>query len=369
MERRQFLQKAAIGSVAAVASGTLMHAPAVHAKKQVRWKMVTTWPPKLPYLQDAAELLAKKVEMMSDGQFQIKVFAGGELVPPLQTFDAVRKGSSVQAGSGVGYYQAGKAPAAQWFAAVPFGLNAAGMAAWYEFGGGLKLWEETYAPFGVIPRPGGSTGPQMAGWFNKKIETVDDFQGLKMRIPGLGGKVMAKMGSTVILCPASEIFTNLERGVIDATEWIGPLHDQLMGFYKVAKYYYYPGWHEPGPFVEFIFNKKAYEELPVDFQAILDAACAQASNWTTQGFNTGNGQALEELINVHKVEVIRLPDAVLTDLKSHAKDAIAEIAASDPMAKKVNDSFEKFQKIIGPWGEISERPYYNALADRYPLKG
>jgi TRAP-type mannitol/chloroaromatic compound transport system substrate-binding protein len=367
MERRQFLQKAAIGSIAAVTAGTMVNAPAVHAKKQIRWRMVTTWPPKLPFLQDAAELLAKKVKIMTGGQFQIKVFAGGELVPPLETFNAVQKGTTVQAGSGVSYYQAGKAPAAQWFAAVPFGMNAAGMSAWYEFGGGLQLWEETYAPFGVIPRPGGSTGPQMAGWFNKKIETANDFKGLKMRIPGLGGKVMAKMGTTVILCSASELFTNLERGVIDATEWIGPLHDKLMGFYKVAKYYYYPGWHEPGPHVELIFNKKAYEELPLEFQAILDAACAQVNNWTTQGFNAGNGKALRELINVHKVKVRRFPDSLLKELKSNSRDVVANIAASDPMAKKVNESIQKFQKTIGVWGEVSEKPYYNSIADSYPL--
>ena len=368
MERRQFLQKAAVGTVAAVASSGMINAPAVHAQKKIKWKMVTTWPPNLPYLQDAAELLAKKVELMTGGLFKIKVFAGGELVPPLQTFDSVSKGGSVQAGSGVGYYQAGKAPAAQWFAAVPFGLNGSGMAAWYEFGGGLKLWEEVYAPFNVIPRPGGTTGPQMAGWFNKKIETIDDFKGLKMRIPGLGGKVMAKLGSTVILCPASEIFTNLERGVIDATEWIGPLHDKLMGFYKIAKYYYYPGWHEPGPFVEFIFNKKEYEALPLEYQAILDAACAQVSSWTTQGFNAGNGQALDELINQHNVKLMKFPDSLLSELKSHAKDAVAEIAAKDPMAKKVNESFERFKKIIGVWGEVSEKPYYNTLADTYTFK-
>lgn len=368
MERRQFLQKAAVGTVAAVASSGMMNAPAVHAQKKIKWKMVTTWPPNLPYLQDAAELLAKKVELMTGGLFKIKVFAGGELVPPLQTFDSVSKGGAVQAGSGVGYYQAGKAPAAQWFAAVPFGLNGSGMAAWYEFGGGLKLWEEVYAPFNVIPRPGGTTGPQMAGWFNNKIETIDDFKGLKMRIPGLGGKVMAKLGSTVILCPASEIFTNLERGVIDATEWIGPLHDKLMGFYKIAKYYYYPGWHEPGPFVEFIFNKKEYEALPLEYQAILDAACAQVSSWTTQGFNAGNGQALDELINQHNVKLMKFPDSVLSELKSHAKDAVADIAAKDPMAKKVNESFERFKKIIGAWGEVSEKPYYNALADTYTFK-
>ena len=368
MERRQFLQKAALGTVAAVSAGALTGAPAVHAKERVRWKMVTTWPPKLPYLQDAAELLAKKVEMMSGGLFEIKVFAGGELVPPLQTFDAVSKGTAVQAGSGVGYYQAGKASAAQWFAAVPFGLNGAGMAAWYEFGGGLALWEEVYEPFNVIPRPGGTTGTQRAGWFNKKIESAADFKGLKMRIPGLGGKVMAEMGSTVILCPASEIFTNLERGVIDASEWIGPLHDQLMGFYKVAKYYYYPGWHEPGPYVEFVFNKTAYDALSSEYQAILDAACAQVNNWTTYGFNFGNAKALEELITQHQVTVLRIPDPVLVELKARTRDAIADIVAKDPMAKKVNDSFEKFRKLIGPWDEISEKVYHNSLADQFPFQ-
>ncbi|MBU1275043.1 MAG: TRAP transporter substrate-binding protein [Proteobacteria bacterium] len=367
MKRREFLKKAGAGTVAAAAAGAI-GAPAVHAKKTIKWKMVTTWPPKLSYLQDAAEYMAKKVELMSDGRFKIKVFAAGELVPALQTFEAVSQGGTINAGSSVAYYQAGKTAAAQWFAAVPFGLDSLGMAAWFKFGGGQELWEETYAPFNVLPRPGGSTGVQMGGWFNKKIETIDDFKGLKMRIPGLGGKVLAKAGATVVLTPGGEIFTNLERGVIDATEWVGPLHDEIMGFYKVAKYYYYPGWHEPGAFVEYIFNKKAYEELPKELQAILDAACSQASEWTTAGFNAGNSKALESLIYKHNVKLMRFPDPVLEKLKVYSKEVLNEIAAKDPQAKKVNDSFQKFKKVVGTWGEVSEKPYYNSIADKYPLK-
>jgi TRAP-type mannitol/chloroaromatic compound transport system substrate-binding protein len=270
MKRRDFLKKAGVGAAAVAA--TTVNAPAVLAKKTYNWKMVTTWPPKLPVLQDRLRTLAKRIGELSDGRIKIQVFAGGELVPPLESFQAVSDGT-VEVGSGASYYWAGKEPATQWFAAVPFGLNGQGMSAWFYGGDGLKLWEETYAPFNLIPRPGGSTGVQMGGWFNKKIESIDDFKGLKMRIPGLGGKVLAKAGGTVVLLPGGEIFTSLERGVIDATEWVGPLHDLRMGFYQAAKYYYYPGWHEPGTYLEYFFNKKAYESLPKDLQHIIDAAC------------------------------------------------------------------------------------------------
>ena len=197
--------------------------------------MVTTWPSGLPVLQTGCERLAKLVGELSGGRLTIKVYAANELVPALGIFDAVSNGT-VEMGSGASYYWAGKTPAAQWFAAVPFGMNAQGMSAWFHGGDGLKLWEETYAPFNLIPRPGGSTGVQMGGWFNKKINSIEDFKGLKMRIPGLGGKVLAKAGATVVLTAGGEIFTNLERGVIDATEWVGPLHDNRMGFYQAAKY-------------------------------------------------------------------------------------------------------------------------------------
>ena len=366
MKRRDFLKKAGVGAAAAVAT-TAVNAPAILAKKTYRWKMVTTWPPKLPVLQEGCERLAKRIGEVSDGRLQIQVFAAGELVPALGIFDAVSQGT-VEVGSGASYYWAGKAPAAQWFAAVPFGLNAQGLAAWFHGGDGLKLWEEVYAPFNLIPRPGGSTGVQMGGWFNKKINSIKDYQGLKMRIPGLGGKVVAKAGGTVVLLPGGEIFTSLERGVIDATEWVGPLHDLRMGFYQAAKYYYYPGWHEPGTYLEYFFNKKAYESLPKDLQQIIDVTCMENELWVLSQFDARNGAALQELITKHKVELVKFPDEVLNDLRKLADEVVAEEAAKDAMSTKVNDAFKKFQKVVGTWGSVSEKAYYDLIAPTYSLK-
>ena len=367
MKRRDFLKKAGVGTAAAVAT-TAVNAPAILAKKTYRWKMVTTWPPKLPVLQEGCERLAKRIGEVSDGRLQIQVFAAGELVPALGIFDAVSQGT-VEVGSGASYYWAGKAPAAQWFAAVPFGLNAQGLAAWFHGGDGLKLWEEVYAPFNLIPRPGGSTGVQMGGWFNKKINSINDYKGLKMRIPGLGGKVVSKAGGTVVLLPGGEIFTSLERGVIDATEWVGPLHDLRMGFYQAAKYYYYPGWHEPGTYLEYFFNKKAYESLPKDLQHIIDVTCMENEHWVLSQFDARNGAALQELITKHKVQLIKFPDEVLNDLRKLADEVVAEEAAKDAMSTKVNNAFKKFQKVLGTWGTVSEKAYYDTIAPTYSLKG
>ncbi len=362
MNRRDFLSKAGV-SAAAVAAATAVNAPAVMAQKKFRWKMVTTWPPKLPVLQEGCERLAKRIEELSDGRLKIQVFAGGELVPPLESFEAVSSGT-VEVGSGAAYYWAGKEAASQWFAAVPFGLNAQGMAAWFHGGDGLKLWEETYAPFNLIPRPGGSTGVQMGGWFNKKIESIDDYKGIKMRIPGLGGKVVSKAGGTVVLLPGGEIFTSLERGVIDATEWVGPLHDLRMGFYQAAKFYYYPGWHEPGTYLEYFFNKAAYESLPKDLQHIVDGVCMENEHWALTQFDAQNGAALQTLIKKHKVEMIKFPDTVLSALRKLAEEVLEEEAAKSPMAKKVNESFKNFQKVVGSWGSISEQAYYNSIVPK-----
>ena len=366
MKRRDFLKKAGIGTAAAVAA-TAVNAPAVIAQKKYRWRMVTTWPPGLPVLQEGCERLAKRVGEMSGGQLTIQVFASKELVPGLESFQAVSDGT-VECGSGASYYWAGKEPATQWFAAVPFGMNAQGMGAWLHGGGGLKLWEETYAPFNLVPRPGGSTGVQMGGWFNKKINTIDDYKGLKMRIPGLGGKVVAAAGGTVVLVAGGEIFTSLERGVIDATEWVGPYHDLRMGFYQAAKYYYYPGWHEPGTYLEYFFNKKAYDALPKDLQAILDAACMESEAWALTEFDANNGASLQTLINKHKVQVLPFPAEVLGDLRKMALEVTAAEAAKTPMAKKVNDSFQKFQKVVGTWASASEMAYYNVISPKYSFK-
>lgn len=367
MERRDFLKKT--GAAAAALAGTAIAAPAVWAQeKTYNWKMVTTWPPGLPVLQIGAERFAKRVEEVSNGRIKIQVFAGGELVPALGVFDAVSAGT-VEVGSGASYYWAGKVPAAQWFSAVPFGFNPQGINAWFYSGGGLKLWEEVYAPFNLVPRPQGNTGVQMGGWFRKKIEKIDDFKGLKMRIPGLGGKVLAKAGGTVVLLAAGDIFTSLERGVIDATEWVGPMHDLRMGFYKAAQYYYYPGWHEPGTCLEVMFNKKVYDGLPNDLKAILDAVAMETNLWSLSEFEAGNGAALQELITQHKVELVKFPDALLDDLRKMAKEVLEEEAAKDPVSKKVHEAFKKFKEQVGIWGSVSENAYYNVVADKFSLKG
>ena len=197
--------------------------------------MVTTWPPNFPILGEGCKLMADWVEKMSGGRLKIQVFGGGELVPPLEAFDAVSSGS-VELANGASYYWAGKVPSAQFFATVPFGMNAQQMNGWILSGGGQELWDEVYAPFNVKGYPAGNTGVQMGGWFNKEINSLDDLKGLKMRIPGLGGKVINKAGATAVNVAGGEIYTNLERGVIDATEWIGPFHDYKMGFHKIAKY-------------------------------------------------------------------------------------------------------------------------------------
>ena len=378
MERRDFLRKAGLAATGAVAAAAGLagcgqekkeeaKGPAVQPKKTYEWKMVTTWPPNLPVLQTGAERFAKRVEEATGGQLKIQVFAGGELVPPLGVFDAVSEGT-VECGSGASYYWAGKVPAAQWFTAVPFGFNAQGINAWFYSGGGLQLWEEVYAPFNVIPRPQGNTGVQMGGWFRKDMNTIDDYKGLKMRIPGLGGKVISKAGGTVVLLPGGEIFTSLERGVIDATEWVGPMHDLRMGFYKAAKNYYYPGWHEPGTCLEVMFNKKAYEALPVELQQTIDAVAAETNMWSLCEFEAGNGAALQTLISEHNVNLVRFPDQLMEDLRKLADETLEEEAEKDPMSRKVHDAFKKFKAQVGVWGSVSENAYYNVIADKYALK-
>jgi TRAP-type mannitol/chloroaromatic compound transport system substrate-binding protein len=302
--------------------------------KTYNWKMVTTWPPNFPIFQEGVEQFAREVGTMSDGRLNIKVYAGGELVPPLETFDAVSQGT-VEMGHGAAYYWAGKIPAAQFFTAVPFGMNAQGMNAWFYGGGGLELWQEVYAPYNLVPFPVGNTGVQMGGWFNKKIESVDDLKGLKMRIPGLGGKVLAKAGGTPVLRAGGEIYTSLERGEIDATEWVGPYHDERLGLYRAAKYYYYPGWHEPGTALELIVNKKAWESLPEDLQLIVKTAARSTSLWMFAEFEAQNLAALERLKKQYNVQVLEFPPDVLHELHKLANEALAEEAAKDEQFDRV----------------------------------
>lgn len=381
MKRREFLTKSGIvaAGAAAAAAGlvgcgekkesapaketSMQKAPAVITKKKYELKMVTTWPANFPVFQVGLDSFAKRVEIATEGQVIIKVFSAGELVPAMETFQSVSDGT-VDMGSGAAYYWAGKVRAAQWFTAVPFGLNAQGMNAWFYSGGGLALWEETYAPFNLVPRPIGNTGVQMGGWFNKKLDTMEDFNGLKMRIPGLGGKVFAKAGGTVTLTPGGEIFTNLERGVIDASEWVGPYHDHRLGLPKAAKYYYYPGWHEPGTALEIIFNKKVYDDMPKHLQVILDACSAQTNVWQLCEFEANNGEYLEKILAEGRNEIFQFPDKVMSTMRQLAKETVEEEAAKDPLSTKVNEAFKAFQKRVGGWGQFSEAAYHKLIAEK-----
>ncbi len=368
--RRDFLRKA---SVAAAAGGASLlwacggaeeesgGAPAVQTRKKYEWKMVTTWPPGFPVLGEGAELFAKWVDEMSAGRLKIRVYGGGELVPALEAFDAVRQGV-VQMGHAASYYWAGKTPASQFFASVPFGMNAQQMNAWILCAGGLELWRELYADFNLVPFPCGNTGVQMGGWFKRRIDAISDLQGLKMRIPGLGGKVIEKAGGSAVLSAGGEIFTNLERGVIDATEWIGPYHDYLMGFPKVADYYYYPGWHEPGTILELFVNKSAYEQLPADLQAIIFAASQRSNVWMLSEFEAKNAVYLQKIKAEYKTEILEFPAGVLRAFREYSAEVIEEVTAGDAMSKKVYKSFAKFQKEIGEWADITERAYYSRLS-------
>ncbi|MEL6177651.1 MAG: TRAP transporter substrate-binding protein [Myxococcota bacterium] len=335
--------------------------PAVHTSgKRYSWSMVTTWPPHFPILGESADKIAAWIGEMSGGRLTIKVYGGGELVPPLEAFDNVRQGN-VEMGHGASYYWAGKVPAAQFFASVPFGMNAQQLRAWMLGGDGLKLWEELYADFGLVPMPVGNTGVQMAGWFNKEIGSVADLKGLKMRIPGLGGKVISEVGAAAVLSPGSEIYTNLERGVIDATEWVGPFHDQLMGFHKIAKYYYYPGWHEPGTELEMFIHKPAWDLLDAELQAIVRAAAQRSAHWVQAELDAKNTLALNTLTTQHGVKVLPLPADVLATLRTTTVGVLDGLAAGDPAIKKVYDSYQAFRKTITRWTAISELAYHKAL--------
>ncbi|MDH5326104.1 MAG: TRAP transporter substrate-binding protein [Gammaproteobacteria bacterium] len=327
--------------------------------KTYEWKMVTTWPPNFPIFQEGVERFAKDVTTMSGGRLKIKVYAGGELVPPLETFAAVSQGT-VQLGHGAGYYWAGKIPAAQFFTAVPFGMNAQGMNAWLYGGGGHKLWQELYAKHNLVPFPLGNTGVQMGGWFNKKINSVEDLKGLKMRIPGLGGKVFAKAGGTPVLLPGGEIYTALERNTIDATEWVGPFHDERLGLYRAAKYYYYPGWHEPGPVLELTVNKAAWDTLTDDLKKAIETSAASANIWMLSQFEAKNLEALRKLKEEHKVEVFAFPDDVIKELKRLTKEVLDEESAKDADFKRVYEAYQAFSKDHDGWNTLSESAYNKA---------
>lgn len=324
-----------------------------------QWKMITTWPKNFPGLGFAAENFARSVEEMSNGRLTVHVYGAGEIVPALGVFEAVSEGI-VDAGHGAAYYWKGKVPASVFFTAVPFGLTAQETNGWLHYGGGLELWQEAYAPYNLVPMAGGSTGVQMAGWFNKEINSIADLRGLKMRIPGLAGEVFAAAGGTAVTIPGGELYTSMQTGVIDAVEWVGPYNDKSLGFHQVAKYYYYPGWHEPGSILEFVFNKDSLEALPKDLQAIVRFASRAANQDMLDEYTARNNAALQSLVDEHGVQLRRLPDDVLLALWHGAQVVMQELVGADPMAAKVYASYSDFYKGVRNYHHISEQAYLNA---------
>jgi TRAP-type mannitol/chloroaromatic compound transport system substrate-binding protein len=360
-DRRTFLSAA--GTAMAATAGVAGSAPAALAQPKVQWRLSTTWTPALDHLQRTAQLLAKVVDETSGGRFRIEVFPGGQIMQPLECFEAASRGS-IEAFMGTATYWADREPATEWFATIPFGMSPEGMTAWFYQGDGLKLWEETYAPFNLVPRPGPAFAPQMGGWFRKKINTIGDFKGLKMRIGNsLARKVVGRAGGTAVLTPAADIYAALERGVIDTAEWVGPHDDMKLGLHNTARYYYYPGWHEPGTMSEFTFNKKAYEALPVDLRQTLDHATAAVQVYGLTDFHAKNAIALERLKTEFKakVEVLQFPAPVLRDLRRLAAEVIRAESEKTPMARKVHTSFTRFQALVGPWDDIAEGAYHKSV--------
>ena len=328
------------------------------APKVIEWKLVTTWPKGLPGLGAAPENFARRVNEASGGRLRIKVFGAGEIVPAFEVFDAVSRGVA-EAGHGASYYWKGKIPAAVFFTAVPFGMTAQEANGWLHYGGGLALWRELYAPFGVIPYAGGSTGVQMAGWFNTRLNSREDLVGLKMRIPGLAGEVFDAAGGSAVRIAGGEVYTSMQTGVIDAVEWVGPFNDRTLGLMEVGDYYYYPGWHEPGAMLETIVNAEALAALPEDLQAIVRIAARATNTDMLDDFTANNSESLQILLRDFDTEVLPLPDDVMDALYEQSQIAMQALVDADPMAKKIAASYFAFAEKVRTYHEISERAYLN----------
>lgn len=324
-----------------------------------QWKLVTSWPKNFPGLGKGPETFANYVKQLSGGRLTIKVYGAGELVPGFEVFDAVSQGSA-EMGHSAAYYWKGKAPASPIFSGVPFGMNAQEMNAWLHYGGGLELWRELYKPFGLIPFAGGNTGVQMAGWFKKEINSVEDLRGLKMRIPGLGAEILRKVGGVPVALTGGELFTALQTGAIDATEWVGPFNDLAFGLHKAAEYYYYFGWQETGATLEFVVNEQAYSQLPDDLQGIIEVAARAVNQDMLDEYTARNNGALQQLINQHQVDVRPLPDEVISALQAASEQVLQEQAAADPVFAKVHQSYRQFQSEVANFHRLTEAELYRS---------
>lgn len=357
MKRKQFLQTAIASATAGAAlvgcRGTAGSSGSNTALPTIRWQMATSWPISLDTIFGGAKVFADRVAAITGGKFKITPRAAGELAPPLEVLNVVSQGA-VPCGHTAAYYYVGKSPAAAFGTTLPFGLNAQQQNAWLYEAGGLKMLQDLYArKFGVIQFPAGNTGAQMGGWFRKEISKVSDLQGLKMRIPGLGGQVMGKLGVTVQTLPGGEIFQALQTGAIDAAEWVGPYDDEKLGLHKVAKYYYYPGWWEPGPTLELQINLNEWKKLPAEYQAAIQTAAFESNTTMLARYDARNNEALQRLL---KAGVILRPysNEILAAAEKASFELYDEFAAKDADFKRIYGEWKQFRDRIYAWNNINE---------------
>ncbi|WP_417685983.1 TRAP transporter substrate-binding protein [Roseibium sp.] len=355
MTRRQAL------GLAAGAGAGMLAAPAVASDTTpaVEWKMVTSWPKNLPGPGVTAQRICDRIEQMSGGRMRVRLFAAGELVPALGVFDAVSS-ETAQMGHTASFFWQGKAPAAVFFTAIPFGLLPQEHITWIERGGGQELWDELYAPFNIKPVMAGNTGVQMGGWFNREINSLEDLKGLKIRMPGLGGEVLRRLGATPLTLPPGEIYQGLQSGVIDAAEFLGPWSDRAMGFQQIAKTYYAPGFHEPNGTGEALFNVGALEKLPEDLRAIVLEACRAENGRALAESDWENAGALQLLQEEDGVEIRFYPDEVLAALRDLSHKVLEEFAAKDPLSSRIHASYVAASKRLAPWSSVSVRRFLSA---------
>ncbi|MCS2607900.1 TRAP transporter substrate-binding protein [Halomonas dongshanensis] len=353
MQRRQFLKTAGIGAAGAAAAPFVSTA---QAQETYTWDMVTSWPKNFPALGTGANDFAQRVEELSQGRIRIRVHGAGELVPAFEVFDAVAAGTA-EIGHSTPYYWRGKVAASQFFTAVPFGMTTSELNAWLYYGGGQELWDELYGEHNLKPFAVGNTGPQMAGWFKKEITSLADMQGIRLRLPGLAGEAMNRIGVTTVNLPGSEIFTSLQTGVLDAADWVGPYNDMAFGLHQVADYYYTSVWNEPTAAVETMINLDVWNALPEDLQAVIREA-ARASNLAMYTeFTYRNAQALDTLVDEHGVELRELPEDVMQALFEASQAVIQEQVDNDEASRRIYESYAAFQRAQRRFSDISEYAY------------
>ena len=381
MQRREFMKKAGLGLAAAAGAGlgpTIAQSqtqpapsqpeikpaqPPVDSKESglptIKWRLASSFPKSLDTIYGGAEVLAKRLAELTEGKFEIRVFAGGEIVPPFGVLDAVQQ-NTVECCHTCGYYFHGKNKAFSIDTAIPFGLNARQMNAWYYYGDGLTLSREFFGKYNVVNFSGGNTGTQMGGWFRKEVKSLDDLKGLKMRIPGFGAEVFSALGAVPQALPGGEIYPALERGAIDAAEWVGPYDDEKLGFYKVAKFYYFPGWWESGPQISFLVNKEQWEKLPKPYQAAFETATAEANLRMMAAYDAKNPQSIQRLVQ-NGTQLRRYPDDVLKAAYDAAQKIYAEESTKNPDFKKLYDSLREFQQISDIWMGLPEGALANFM--------